>query len=148
VLSVVVHGATADPLAIRHARLLDRQADGHAVAEVPGIPGRRLIRQMISAHSARGGPATGAGRGSGPLKAGTPSDLGSEVLAPLWLMVEPAAVKGATSSGEHNGCSPPRDQNRLFGTARRKGAIRGNVLRRARLAGPESVAGRLTSTRR
>jgi sodium/hydrogen antiporter len=38
VLSVVVHGGTADPLAIRHARLLGRQADGHAVAEVPGIP--------------------------------------------------------------------------------------------------------------
>ena len=62
-LSVVVHGATADPLAIRYARLLARQADGHAVAEVPGIPERRLIRRKTSAHGAGGGPATGAGSG-------------------------------------------------------------------------------------
>jgi len=62
-LSVVVHGATADPLAIGYARLLARQADGRAVAEVPGIPERRLIRRTINAHGARGGPATGAGSG-------------------------------------------------------------------------------------
>ena len=63
VLSVVVHGATADPLAIRYARLLGRQADEHAVAEVPGIPERRLIRRKISADGAEDGPATGAGSG-------------------------------------------------------------------------------------
>jgi len=50
VLSVLVHGATADPLAKRYARHLARQAGEHAGAEPPGIPERRLIR-----HSARNG---------------------------------------------------------------------------------------------
>ena len=45
VLSVVVHGATADPLAIRYARHLARQAGQRAGAEIPGIPERRLIRR-------------------------------------------------------------------------------------------------------
>ena len=47
-LSVVVHGATADPLATRYARLLARQADGRAGAEMPDIPERRLIRRTAS----------------------------------------------------------------------------------------------------
>ena len=54
-LSVVAHGATADPLANRYARLLTRQANRHAGAEVPGIPERRLIRRAASAHAAVGG---------------------------------------------------------------------------------------------
>jgi NhaP-type Na+/H+ or K+/H+ antiporter len=54
-LSVVVHGATADPLAIRFAQHLGRQASQHAGAEMPGIPERRLIRRTISgAPGARG----------------------------------------------------------------------------------------------
>ena len=47
-LSVVVHGATADPLAARYARLLARSADGQAGADTPGIPERRLIRRTTS----------------------------------------------------------------------------------------------------
>ncbi len=55
VLSVVVHGATADPLATRYARHLARQAGRRADAEIPGIPERRLIRRTISgAHDAEG----------------------------------------------------------------------------------------------
>ena len=45
VLSVVAHGATADPLANWYARHLARQAGGGAGAEIPGIPERRLIRR-------------------------------------------------------------------------------------------------------
>lgn len=44
-LSVVVHGATADPLAKRYARLVARPADTHADAGIPDIPERRLIRR-------------------------------------------------------------------------------------------------------
>jgi NhaP-type Na+/H+ or K+/H+ antiporter len=47
-LSVVVHGATADPLAARYARLLARSADRQAGADTPGIPERRLIRRTTS----------------------------------------------------------------------------------------------------
>jgi sodium/hydrogen antiporter len=47
-LSVVTHGATADPLAARYARLLARQADQRTGAAVPGIPERRLIRRTTS----------------------------------------------------------------------------------------------------
>ena len=55
VLSVVAHGATADPLATRYARHLARQAGQRAGAEIPGIPERRLIRRTISgAHDAGG----------------------------------------------------------------------------------------------
>jgi NhaP-type Na+/H+ or K+/H+ antiporter len=50
VLSVVVHGATADPLANRYARHLAGQAGQHVGAELPGIPERRLIR-----HTTRSG---------------------------------------------------------------------------------------------
>ena len=48
VLSVLVHGATAEPLATRYARHLARQAEQHAGAETPGIPERRLIRRAAS----------------------------------------------------------------------------------------------------
>ncbi|HEU5390920.1 MAG TPA: cation:proton antiporter [Streptosporangiaceae bacterium] len=47
-LSVVVHGATADPLASRYARHLARQAGQPAGAELPAIPERRLIRRTAS----------------------------------------------------------------------------------------------------
>jgi sodium/hydrogen antiporter len=53
-LSVVVHGATADPLATRYARRLHRARGGDAAAEIPDMPERRLIRRTISAaHGAR-----------------------------------------------------------------------------------------------
>jgi NhaP-type Na+/H+ or K+/H+ antiporter len=48
VLSVLAHGATADPLATWYARHLARQAGQHAGAEIPGIPERRLIRRAAS----------------------------------------------------------------------------------------------------
>ncbi len=48
VLSVVAHGATADPLAGRYARHLARHAGRSAGAELPGIPERRLIRRTAS----------------------------------------------------------------------------------------------------
>ena len=48
-LSVIAHGATADPLATRYARLLARSANARADAEVPGMPERRLIRRAASA---------------------------------------------------------------------------------------------------
>jgi NhaP-type Na+/H+ or K+/H+ antiporter len=54
-ISVLAHGATADPLATRYARLLARSANGLADAEVPGMPERRLIRRAASAHRAVGG---------------------------------------------------------------------------------------------
>jgi sodium/hydrogen antiporter len=47
-LSVVAHGATADPLATRYGRHLARQADRRDSAEIPGIPERRLIRRTAS----------------------------------------------------------------------------------------------------
>jgi len=45
VLSVVVHGATADPLAGRYAGHLAGHAGRSADGELPGIPERRLIRR-------------------------------------------------------------------------------------------------------
>ena len=48
VLSVVAHGATADPLATWYARHLARQGGGGDGAEIPGIPERRLIRRSAS----------------------------------------------------------------------------------------------------
>jgi NhaP-type Na+/H+ or K+/H+ antiporter len=47
-LSVVVHGATSDPLASRYARLAARQADQPAGAGISDIPERRLIRRTRS----------------------------------------------------------------------------------------------------
>jgi sodium/hydrogen antiporter len=47
-LSVVAHGATADPLAGWYARHLARHAGQPAGAELPGIPERRLIRRTAS----------------------------------------------------------------------------------------------------
>jgi sodium/hydrogen antiporter len=51
VLSVLAHGATADPVANRYAGHLTRQAHQFAGAEIPGIPERRLTRR-----TARGEP--------------------------------------------------------------------------------------------
>jgi len=47
-LSVIAHGATADPLAARYARLAARPSGGPAgtdLTAVPGIPERRLVRR-------------------------------------------------------------------------------------------------------
>ena len=44
-LSVVVHGATADPLATRYAKLLARPASGGGGPQLPEMPERRLIRR-------------------------------------------------------------------------------------------------------
>jgi NhaP-type Na+/H+ or K+/H+ antiporter len=60
-ISVVAHGATADPVATRYARLLARHADGRAAVEVPGIPERRLIRRAAGARGPGGGATTAAG---------------------------------------------------------------------------------------
>jgi sodium/hydrogen antiporter len=60
-ISVVAHGATADPLAARYARLLARQTGGRSDAEVPGIPERRLIRRAAGARGPGGGATTAAG---------------------------------------------------------------------------------------
>ena len=48
VLSVLAHGATADPLATRYARHLTRQAHQHAGAEIPAIPERRLTHRTAT----------------------------------------------------------------------------------------------------
>ena len=53
VLSVLVHGATADPLASRYAAHLARHAGQQVGAELPGIPERRLIRRTASRGEAR-----------------------------------------------------------------------------------------------
>jgi sodium/hydrogen antiporter len=50
-LSVVVHGATAEPLAARYAKRLAHDAAGGSGASIPDMPDRRLIR--------RGSPAQG-----------------------------------------------------------------------------------------
>ena len=44
VLSIVAHGATAEPLATRYANRLARPAAGDTVAQLPDMPDRRLIR--------------------------------------------------------------------------------------------------------
>ena len=44
-LSVVLHGVTAEPLAARYARLLARRAADQDGAQVPDMPERRLIRR-------------------------------------------------------------------------------------------------------
>jgi sodium/hydrogen antiporter len=44
-LSVVLHGVTAEPLAARYARSLARRAAGQADAQMPDMPERRLIRR-------------------------------------------------------------------------------------------------------
>ena len=50
VLSIVAHGATAEPLATRYASRLARSPAGGAGAHLPDVPDRRLIR-----HAARNG---------------------------------------------------------------------------------------------
>jgi sodium/hydrogen antiporter len=59
-ISVVAHGASADPLATRYARLLARHADGRAAVEVLSIPERRLIRRAAGARGPGGGATTAA----------------------------------------------------------------------------------------
>jgi sodium/hydrogen antiporter len=44
-LSVVLHGVTAEPLAARYARLVARRTAGLAGAQMPDMPERRLIRR-------------------------------------------------------------------------------------------------------
>ena len=50
VLSVVAHGATAEPLAARYARSLAPPADGDGdgAAQLPDVPDRRLIRRTAN----------------------------------------------------------------------------------------------------
>ncbi len=48
-LSVVVHGATADPLATSYAKRLPRPAGGGGDAALPDVPDRRLIRRAARA---------------------------------------------------------------------------------------------------
>jgi sodium/hydrogen antiporter len=45
VLSIVAHGATAEPLARRYANRLARPAAGNTAAQPPDVPDRRLIRR-------------------------------------------------------------------------------------------------------
>jgi sodium/hydrogen antiporter len=68
-LSVVAHGATADPLATRYARLLDRPADRGAGAEIPDMPERRLIRRTISSAHGAGDTDTPGRAGGGDERA-------------------------------------------------------------------------------
>lgn len=44
-LSVVLHGVTAEPLAARYARLVARRTVGQDGAQMPDVPERRLIRR-------------------------------------------------------------------------------------------------------
>ena len=47
-ISVVAHGATAEPLAARYARSLGHPGDGHEGAQMPDMPDRRLIRRAAN----------------------------------------------------------------------------------------------------
>ena len=47
-LSVVAHGATADPIATRYAKLLAHPAGGHGGNQIPEMPERRLIRRTAN----------------------------------------------------------------------------------------------------
>jgi NhaP-type Na+/H+ or K+/H+ antiporter len=47
-LSVVVHGATADPLGTRYARLLAHSAPEPDGTQMPDVPDRRLIRRTAN----------------------------------------------------------------------------------------------------
>ena len=53
-LSVVVHGGTADPLARRFGPRLAPAAGGSDHADLPDVPERRLIRRAPAATSATG----------------------------------------------------------------------------------------------
>ena len=59
VVSLLVHGATADPLANRYASHLTRQAHQHAGAEIPGIPERRLTRRTVPREPVRADSSQG-----------------------------------------------------------------------------------------
>jgi NhaP-type Na+/H+ or K+/H+ antiporter len=62
-LSVVVHGATADPLARRFGPRLAPAAGGAEHASMPDVPERRLIRRAPAATSGTGAdPASGSTR--------------------------------------------------------------------------------------
>jgi NhaP-type Na+/H+ or K+/H+ antiporter len=45
VISVVAHGATAEPLAVRYANRLARPAAAGTDGQLPDVPDRRLIRR-------------------------------------------------------------------------------------------------------
>ena len=69
-LSVIAHGASAEPLADRYAAALARAAPGPAHADRPELPARKLIRHAPAAvggdspsqpDSGRGGPDHGVG---------------------------------------------------------------------------------------
>jgi hypothetical protein len=61
-LSVVAHGASADPLARRFGPRLARAADGAEHPGLPDVPERRLIRRAPAAASGTGAdPARQAG---------------------------------------------------------------------------------------
>ena len=47
-LSVIAHGATADPLATAYAKLVTHPGDGGGDAAMPDVPDRRLIRRTAS----------------------------------------------------------------------------------------------------
>jgi NhaP-type Na+/H+ or K+/H+ antiporter len=68
-ISVVAHGATADPLATRYARLLDRTADRRPGAEIADMPERRLIRRTISSAHGAGDTDTPGRAGGGDERA-------------------------------------------------------------------------------
>jgi NhaP-type Na+/H+ or K+/H+ antiporter len=53
-LSVIAHGATAEPLADRYAAALARSEAGPAHADRPDLPARRLIRHRSAGHSRSG----------------------------------------------------------------------------------------------
>jgi ion channel len=68
-LSVVMHGVTAEPLATWHERLRARPADGRAGAHMPEMPERRLICRTISGARSVGGADAGGRAGSGDERA-------------------------------------------------------------------------------
>jgi sodium/hydrogen antiporter len=62
VLSIVAHGATAEPLARRYANRLARPAAGNTAAQPPDVPDRRLIRRTAGTVSPPTGDTPGQRR--------------------------------------------------------------------------------------
>ena len=62
-LSVVLHGVTAEPLAARYARGLARRTADQADAQMPDMPERRLIRRNSPPHGDPTGNASAVGQG-------------------------------------------------------------------------------------
>jgi NhaP-type Na+/H+ or K+/H+ antiporter len=62
VLSIVAHGATAEPLARRYANRLARPEAGNTAAQPPDVPDRRLIRRAPGAVSPPTGDTPGQRR--------------------------------------------------------------------------------------